>query len=206
MRLRTLLILIGLLWLLCPGGNLLRGADWKIQPYQKCIVAGVEVIPVPVQSGWVLLAWPSGEAWLLSPAGSQPPPPPPPPPPELTGLAKDVRDWASAVQSPNRVYEARALAVAYRSVAADIASTRLKTLGDVQAAQKAANRKALGIADDAAGAKSPWVPFITKLAEFIVAQGLKDPSLPAETGGVPPKNLTIKAISLDVATGLEGVK
>lgn len=128
--------------------------------------------------------------WNLTPVGQ-----PAPAPDTLTGLAKEVRDWATAlVPAEGRRAEAKRLAAGYRAVAERATKGELATLVDVQHAQAVENRQALGIPpDDAeAGKNSRWYPVILKLAQWLQAHP------PADAKAMGP-------ISLEIAQGLEAV-
>jgi hypothetical protein len=128
--------------------------------------------------------------WSLTPLGQ-----PSPTPVILTGLAKEVRDWATAlVPAEGRSAEAKRLAAGYRTVAERATKGELATLVDVQAAQTAANREALGLSPDDpnAGKNSRWYPVILKLAQWLQAHP------PADAKAMGP-------ISLEIAQGLEAV-
>jgi hypothetical protein len=100
-------------------------------------------------------------------------------PVELTGLAKDSRDWAVAgVPADVRARDAVKLASAYRDVATRIRTGQLATLADAMAAQTEANRAALGLTAETAAA-SPWLPWIKQVAGHLVSAGYVTPTDPS---------------------------
>jgi hypothetical protein len=126
----------------------------------------------------------------VSPIGT----PTPPPSPQLTGLAKDVRDWTVELVTPadGRAAEAKRLAAGYRRVADRATAGEFKTVIEVQTAQTTENRAALGLPanDPEAGKKSRWYPLILRLAEYLQSQAITDPQAMGPT-------------SLQIAQGLE---
>lgn len=193
-------LIIGLVVLLCLLALVGRALPADLPtptPYTLTTHWGIPVLIVPAEvlggakGDWCLV--PVTDYWTVTPGKPKPPGPVVPP---LTGLAADVRDWAANVESATRAQEAKALAAAYRQVAADIASTRLQTLGDVQKAQTEANKKALDTANKPE-LRALWLPVITKIAEAVIAKGLKTETDPAKP---------MEAISLDIAKGLEAVR
>jgi hypothetical protein len=128
--------------------------------------------------------------WSLSPLGSQPSTPE-----NLSGLAKDTRDWATQlVPADGRAAEAKRLAAGYRSVGERAAKGEFSSLIEVQQAQAIENRKALGIPleDTQTGKASRWYPVILKWAEYLKSHP------PADAKAMSP-------ISADIAKGLEAV-
>lgn len=115
--------------------------------------------------------------YRLTPANT--PAPGPVKPVELTGLAKDSRDWAvAAVPADVRARDAVNLASAYRDVATRIRTGQLATLADAMAAQTEANRAALGLTAETAAA-SPWLPWIKQVAGHLVSAGYVTPAAPS---------------------------
>jgi hypothetical protein len=120
----------------------------------------------------------------------------PAPVPPLSSLAAEVRELAvQTVPAAERQAHAQAMAAAYRAVSSRIKSGELKSLADVQQAQTAANRQALGLpaADPNAARQSPWYAFIVALAEKIKAAN------PADAAAMRP-------ISDEIADGLEACR
>jgi hypothetical protein len=130
--------------------------------------------------------------FAVSPIGT----PTPPEVPELTGLAKDVRDWATQLVTPadGRATEAKRLAAGYRRVADRAKAGEFKTVLDVQTAQTTENRAALSLPanDPEAGKTNRWYPLILRLAQYLQSQSITDPK-------------AMDAVSLQIATGLEAV-
>jgi hypothetical protein len=131
--------------------------------------------------------------FTVATVGSQPTPTPTP---ELTGLAKDTRDWAAQlVPADGRAAEAKRLAAGYRTVGDRATKGEFTALTEVQNAQAVENRKALGIPleDAQAGKTNRWYPVIVKLAEYLKSHPPADPK-------------AMGPVSLDIAKGLEAVQ
>ena len=122
-----------------------------------------------------------------------PDPQPDPQPDPLTGLAKQVHDWAvEVVPADGRADGANVLADAYKTIAAQIGAGTLQTPVAIIDASVAANRAALGESRIPA-----WQPWFEKLREYLNAE--------SEAGKLDTVEAH-QAVWLEIAKGLEAVK
>lgn len=149
-------------------------------------------IPGPQSGSYTMIA--GTQFYTVTSAGQPGPTPPTPPVPQpLTGLAKQVYDWATELGPKDiRAADAKALAKAMEATAAQIGAGAIKTKDEIIQATAAANRAAIG-----ENRRTVWLPFFTKLMAYLDAES---------TAGRLTATDQYAAAWRDIAKGLEAVQ